>query len=139
MFLKQNSLSINSTHNPIYLTRQPVTANCPRFSCPGRKVRREEGGRVVVRRHPLRPPGGRAALRRRQPASAAGEGQTRRLPHTPLRATGLPESAQGHDRGQSGQEAYGEYLEHRSKKRCRNCSVGYCQYHGDGQLKRTKS
>ena len=66
---------------------------------------------MVVRCDPVRPPGRRSPLRRRQPPSTAGEGEAGTVPHPTLCTTRLSELAQGHDRGQPGEEAHGKHKE----------------------------
>lgn len=72
------------------------------FFLAGRKVRRTESGRLVVRRHIVRVARRRATLRRRQLTSAVGKSKKRCLSHTSFRTARLSEFTPGYDRGQSG-------------------------------------
>ena len=56
----------------------------------------------------LRASGRRVTLRRRQPEEIVGESETRRVLYTTFRAARVSESAQGDDRGRSGQETDGK-------------------------------
>lgn len=55
-------------------------------------------------------PAGRSSFWPWQFASAPGEGEERGVSHAPFYPSGLPVSAQGHDRGQPWKEAHGEGL-----------------------------
>ena len=61
-----------------------------------------------MRRDTLRASGRRVALRRRQPEEIVGESETWRVLYTALCAARVSESAQGDDRGRSGQETNGK-------------------------------
>lgn len=74
----------------------------------GGEIRRQEGGRLVVRGDTVRASGGRFAVRRRQFEKAVGEGETGRVLHSSLRPARVPESTEGDDRGRSGQKVNGK-------------------------------